>query len=58
MALIAGLGRSSGGGYSKLLQYSCLEIPMDRGAWPGYSPQVAEPDTTEAPEHSTAISER
>ena len=32
-SLIPGLGRSSGGGYSNLLQYSCLENPMDRRAW-------------------------
>ena len=25
--------RSSGGGHSSSLQYSCLENPMDRGAW-------------------------
>ena len=31
--LIPGLGRSSGVGNSKSLQYSCLENPMDRGAW-------------------------
>ena len=31
--LIPGLGRSSGGGYGNPLQYSCLENPMDRGAW-------------------------
>ena len=31
--LIPGLGRSPGGGYSNPLQYSCLENPMDRGAW-------------------------
>ena len=31
--LILGSGRSPGGGHSKLLQYSCLENPMDRGAW-------------------------
>ena len=30
---IPGSGRSSGGGHSSLLQYSCLENPMDRGAW-------------------------
>ena len=29
--LIPGLGRSSGGGHSNPLQYSCLENPMDRG---------------------------
>ena len=27
------LGRSPGGGYGNLLQYSCLENPMDRGVW-------------------------
>jgi len=27
------LGRSSGGGNGNPLQYSCLENPMDRGAW-------------------------
>ena len=29
---IPGLGRSSGGGHGNLLQYSCLENVMDRGA--------------------------
>ena len=33
MALIPGLGRSPGGGNSNPLQYSCLENPVDRGAW-------------------------
>jgi len=28
-----GLGRSPGGGNGNLLQYPCLENPMDRGAW-------------------------
>ena len=31
--LIPGLGRSLGEGYGNALQYSCLENPMDRGAW-------------------------
>ena len=31
--LIPGSGRSPGGGNGTLLQYSCLENPMDRGAW-------------------------
>ena len=31
--LIPGLGRSPGGGHGNPLQYSCLENPMDRGAW-------------------------
>ena len=30
---IPGLGRSLGGGHSNPLQCSCLENPMDRGAW-------------------------
>ena len=33
MGLIPGSGRSPGGGYGNPLQYSCLESPMDRGAW-------------------------
>ena len=28
-----GSGRSPGGGHGNQLQYSCLENPMDRGAW-------------------------
>ena len=30
---IPGSGRSPEGGYDNMLQYSCLENPMDRGAW-------------------------
>ena len=30
---ILGLGISPGGGHDNPLQYSCLEKPMDRGAW-------------------------
>ena len=30
---IPGLGRSPGGGNGNPLRYSCLENPMDRGAW-------------------------
>ena len=30
---IPGSGISSGGGHGNPLQYSCLENPMDRGAW-------------------------
>ena len=30
---IHGLGRSPGGGHGNPLQYSCLENPMDTGAW-------------------------
>ena len=31
--LIPGSGRSPGGGHGNPLQYSCLENPMDSGAW-------------------------
>ena len=41
-------GRSPGGGHSNPLQYSCLENPMDRGAWRAYSPKGhKESDVTE-----------
>ena len=33
VGLIPGLGRSPEGGRGNPLQYSCLENPMDRGAW-------------------------
>ena len=33
VGLIPGSGRAPGGGHSNPLQYSCLENPMDRGAW-------------------------
>ena len=33
MGSILGLGRSPGEGKGNPLQYSCLQNPMDRGAW-------------------------
>ena len=33
LASVPGLGRSPGEGKGNPLQYSCLENPMDRGAW-------------------------
>ena len=33
LSLIPGLGRSPGEGNGNPLQYSCLENPMDGGAW-------------------------
>ena len=30
---VPGLGRCPGGGHGNPLQYSCLENPMDGGAW-------------------------
>ena len=35
---IPGLGRAPGGTHGHALQHSCLEDPMDRGAWRGWSP--------------------
>ena len=40
--LIPGLGRSPGEGNSNLLQYSCLEKPLDRGAWQAQSMGVTQ----------------
>ena len=40
-------GRSPGGGHGDPLQYSCLENPMDRGAWWAMVHRVAELDTTQ-----------
>ena len=45
---IPGLGRSPGVRNGNLLQYSCLENPMDSGAWQATVHGVAELDTTEA----------
>ena len=44
---IPGSGRSSGKGHGNPLQYSCLENPMDRGAWQAIVHRVAESDTAE-----------
>ena len=33
MGSVPGSGRSPGGGNGNPLQYSCLENPVDRGAW-------------------------
>ena len=41
-------GRSSGAGHGNPLQHSCLENPMDRGAWRAAVHETAELDTTEA----------
>ena len=35
MGSIPGLGGSSGGGHGNSFKCSCLENPMDRGAWWG-----------------------
>ena len=42
---IPGTGRSPGGGNGNPLQYSCLENPMDRGAWQATVPGVTKSKT-------------
>ena len=46
MGLIPGSGRAPAGGNGNPLQYSCLENPMDRGAWQATVHEVSESDTT------------
>ena len=45
MGSILGLGRSPGEGHGNPLQYSCLENPMDRGAWLAIVHRVAQSQT-------------
>ena len=47
MGSILGLGRSLGGGNGNPLQYSCLENPMDGGAWGASVHRVVKSDMTE-----------
>ena len=44
---IPGLGRSPTEGNGNPFQYSCLENPMDRGAWRAVIYGVTQSDTTE-----------
>ena len=44
---IPGLERSPGGGHDSPLQYSCLENPMDKGAWKAMIRWVRELEMTE-----------
>ena len=45
---IPGLGRSPRKGNGNPLQYSCLEYPMDRGAWRAVVHRITDLDMTEA----------
>ena len=44
---IPGLRRSLEDGHGNPLQYSCLETPMNRGAWRATVHRIAESGTTE-----------
>ena len=44
---IPGSGRSPGGGHGNPLQHSCLENPMDKGAWRATVQRVTKSDTFE-----------
>ena len=48
---VLGLGRSPGRGNGNPVHCSCLENPMDKGAWQSIDHGVAESDTAEATEH-------
>ena len=48
MGSVPGLRGTPGGGHSNPLQYSCLENPMERGAWQATVHGVSELDATEA----------
>ena len=45
MGSVLGSERSPGGGHGNPLQYSCLENPMDRGAWRATVHEVAKSQT-------------
>ena len=49
---IPGLGRSPGEGNGNPLQYSCLENPVDRGAWRATVHGSQQLDTTERLMHT------
>ena len=53
---IPGLGRPPAGGNGNPVQYSCLENPIDRGAWRATVHGIAELDTTEHTQHRDSYS--
>ena len=55
MSSIPGSGRSPGGGHGSPLQYSCLENPIDRGAWWVIGHKVEKSQTRLSDEHFYAF---
>ena len=55
---VLGLERSSGVGNGISLQYSCLGIPMDRGAWRATVDGITESDTIEVTEHASTYTRK
>ena len=55
LGLIPGSGRYPGEGNGNPLQYSCLENPMDRGAWQATVHRVTESHLTEVTWHTHMI---
>ena len=54
--LIPGLGRSPGGGNGNLLQYSCLEGPMNRGVrWATVHGVAKELDATQQLQNNNKV---
>ena len=52
LGLVPLSGRSSGEGNGNLLQYSCLENSMDKGAWWATVPGIKKMDVTEQLTHT------
>ena len=52
MGSIRGTGRFPGGEHNNAIRYSCLENPMDGGAWWATVHGVAESDMTEETAHT------
>ena len=57
LGLIPGLGRSPVRGHGNPLQYSCLENPMDRGAWRATVLRVAK-SQTKLKQHLDSLSQQ
>ena len=53
-----GSGRPPGGGHGDSLEYSCLENPMDPGAWRATVHGVTESDRTEVTSYTKAVLEK